>query len=458
MALIGLMAIVLVAINRSALTSGEMILSSQIAVSSLLAAALVMAVLSLWTARKLMVPLGRLIEKSRRLHRAPFQAGTIDGSDWTSEEPGEWYELERALNDLGRDLQEKTIRLSREKTELRAIMASLNEAVLAIDAETRPLFFNPPFALLFSSSRTLGEHWSLTDIVRSPDLLSAFHRALNEGSSEQVAAVLEVGNSVRHFQVSISALRKRHNHEIYGAVAVFYDVSEMKKAEQIRLEFVENVSHELKTPLTSIKGYLQTVMSDLEANRMEDIKPFLKIVQKNSDRLLVLVKDLLDLSILQSSGELLRSKVDLHDLTHQVLNQVDLRQHKVKLHFQVDSFFGDALRLEQLLRNLLQNAARYVPAGGLIEISWCAINGMGVELRVKDNGPGIPKEHQARLFERFYRVDEARSRQLGGSGIGLSLVKHIAQRHDGKVRVESAPGKGAEFICEFPRARDLDAR
>jgi two-component system phosphate regulon sensor histidine kinase PhoR len=406
---------------------------------------------SLFMARGLMVPLGRLIAKTRRIHRFPFEEEDGPAAEIVYDEPGEWYDLERALNELSRDLRAKTIRLSREKTELRAIMSSINEAVLAIGKERRPLFFNSQCAVLFKLDPATATELKVGEVIRAPDVLQAYERCFKDGSASRVETRLELGDGPsRFFQVSVAPLRKKHNQEVYGAVAVFHDVTELKKAEQMRIEFVGNVSHELRTPLTSIKGYLQTVIQDAAQGRHDQATEFLGVVEKNVERLMHLVDDLLDLSALQSGVALKKTKIDLRQLTGNVLNQVDSRSHQVIQEFDSETLFADEHRVEQVLRNLLQNAVRYVPKDGLIKIRWQATGQGGTQLSVKDNGPGIPKEHQGRLFERFYRIDEARTRQVGGSGIGLALVKHIMQRHGGIVTVQSAPGQGSEFICEFP--------
>lgn len=415
---------------------------------SLPAAFIVMACVSVAVAYELMTPLGRLIEKTRRLSSAPTDEDSYTEEDLNFDDVGEWYDLERALTRLGKDLRQKTIRLSREKTELRTIMSGITEAVIAVDLTKHALFYNTQFALNFgveSGQEMLG----LSQMVRSPEVLAAVDRSLKEGVQVRVETVLNLAGRSHTFLVSVAPLRKKHNQEIYGATAVFHDITEMKRAENIRIEFVGNVSHELRTPLTSIKGYLQTIRQDFSKNRLEMIPQFLEIVSKNVDRLIMLVSDLLDLSSLESGGELLKSVVNTRDLTEMVLSQLNVRDHVVHVQYGAKEFEADAPRVEQVLRNLVQNAVRYVPKGKNIDIEWRMAD-TNVILKVKDDGPGIPKEHHDRLFERFYRVDEARSRELGGTGIGLSLVKHIMHRHGGSVRMISEPGQGAEFVCEFP--------
>lgn len=408
-----------------------------------------MILISILMGRRLVIPLGRLIEKARRLRE--FQKNDEDEPEaLTFDEPGEWYELERAVNRLGRELRQKTIRLSREKTELRAIMSAVNEAVLAVNKDKRVLFYNSQFAYLFNLQGQRGDA-HMTELLRSPEVLHTYEEALQKGETirREVQVIVSNERLPRHFQLSVSPLRKKHNQEIYGAAGIFYDITELKQAERIRIEFVANVSHELRTPLTAINGYLQTVISDLEKGRTEEAGEFLKIVAGNADRLKSLVDDLLDISALESGKELSFERVNVQDITESVLRQVRVNAHRVHLFYDFQEMWADPKRLEQVLRNLMENAARYVPEGRNIEIRWTTGPG-GYELHVKDDGPGIAPEHQARLFERFYRVDEARSRATGGTGIGLSLVKHIVQRHGGQVHLRSEIGRGSEFICEFP--------
>jgi two-component system phosphate regulon sensor histidine kinase PhoR len=441
----------LIWLSNSDMEAASLSVARWVLLASSLMAFVIMSAVSLLMARRLVVPLGRLIEKTRRLRELPLDTEDKDPEALTFDEPGEWYELERALNRLGRDLRSKTIRLSREKTELRAIMAAVNEAVLAIKLDKRLLFLNPQFAYLFDLNSP-GANAHISELLRSQEVLETYDQALRDGESVRRDVTVIVSNErvPRHFQLSVAPLKKKHNQEIYGAAGIFHDITELKRAERIRIDFVGNVSHELRTPLTAINGYLQTLMADFEKGRLEQAGEFLKIVAGNVTRLKNLVEDLLDLSALESGKELAPEKVNVQDITEAVLKQVPTGNHKIHLFYDFQEMWADPKRLEQVLRNLMENAVRYVPEGRNIEIRWSHPVGGAMELHVKDDGPGIAPENQTRLFERFYRVDEARSRATGGTGIGLSLVKHIVQRHGGQVYVRSTMGAGSEFICEFP--------
>lgn len=402
--------------------------------------------------RRLLVPLGRLIEKTRRLREFPFDVESAQ-MDLGEDDPGEWFELDRALNLLGQSLREKTIELSREKTELRAIMSSISEAVLAVSNGHQVLFYNSQLASLFHIKSGAVDQ-KISGILRHPSILDAYDEVLrgHDGKRVEISIPVPESEEQRQYLLSISALKKKHNQEIYGAVGLFYDITQLKAAERMRIEFVGNVSHELRTPLTSISGYLQTVIQDFNQERYSEAKEFLGIIEKNVNRLKSLVADLLDLSNLESGKELEKDWVPTEVVTETVLRQ--FREHRkdydIVTKYDAENIYGDHERLAQVLRNLLENAFRYVPKGKRIEIQWVALDSKYTQLKVIDNGPGIAPEHQSRLFERFYRVDQSRARMDGGTGIGLSLVKHIVQRHGGRIELTSQLEKGAQFVCTFP--------
>lgn len=438
--------------SRQDVSVTELHLMEQVVLLCFLLSFVVFTSVSFLTTTRLVIPLGRLIEKTKRLRKMPFDVEEAEAAvEFQADVPGEWSELERALNKLGRELRQKTIRLSREKTELRAVMSDISEAVLAVNRDRRLLFYNSQLAVLFDL-KGMNSDRSMSEILRSPDVLEAYNETLETGKAIRTVVTIDVPNErlPRVFQLAVGPLRKKHNQEVYGAVGVFHDITELKQAERVRIDFVANVSHELRTPLTSIHGYLQTIRQDVEDKRYDQLEPFIKIVDGNVERLRRLVEDLLDLSSLESGKALHIETVPLRELTQSVLDQLPFQDHVLKLNFEAETLQADPQRLSQVLRNLLENAIRYVPKGRTVEVSWRELPDGGVALHVRDDGPGIPAEHHSRLFERFYRIDESRSRSFGGTGIGLSIVKHIMQRHGGSVLLQSTAGEGSEFICQFP--------
>lgn len=410
--------------------------------------------LSVWVfSYQLVQPLQRLLQKTQNLVESPFREISDDHSDVDMGDSIGWQELDSYIDRLGQNLREKTIGLSREKTELRALMSSMAEAVLAVNSNLEVLFFNPQLSLALGANTK--ENQKLSEIVRSPDLVEAYRKVLTTGQIQKIDLVIEssLHRVPRTFQVSIAPLTRKPDHEIYGAVGVFSNITELKQAEKIRIDFVANVSHELRTPLTSIHGYLQTALNDIEQGRMSDVPQFLGVVQKNVERLKGLVENLLDLSSLESGSDLKAEWLLAMEFTERVIDEVPHQNHEIHLKSDVAEVFADPNYLHQVLRNLIENAVRYVPAQGRIDVSW-TMRGDTTILSVKDNGPGIAPEHQGRLFERFYRVDPHRSREVGGTGIGLAIVKHVMQRHGGSVHLQSEMGKGAEFVCEFPNPQN----
>lgn len=229
---------------------------------------------------------------------------------------------------------------------------------------------------------------------------------------------------------------------------------ELGRLERVRIDFVANVSHELRTPLTAIKGFVETLrhgaLEDPEAARR-----FLDIIQRHTDRIIALVDDLLTLSQAEGPGpQLSMGGLDLADLIEEVAQGLQPRAAEKRLALTLDlqrpaPLAGDRDRLAQVLSNLLDNAVKYTPEGGTVTVT-LAREGEAWTIRVADTGIGIPPAHQARIFERFYRVDKARSRDMGGTGLGLAIARHIAQAHGGGISVSSSPGKGSAFTLRLP--------
>jgi two-component system phosphate regulon sensor histidine kinase PhoR len=365
--------------------------------------------------------------------------------------------IESDLDSMKSDLQKKSEALSQEREEIEVLMAAVPEAILAIDQNMKVLFFNSRFAVLFgdTKARLLGE------LFRTPDIMDVFRTSLKEGKNTNISTEIRTlsDKQNRFFSLSVTPLRRDEKSPAYAAVGIFHDVTELKQAEKIRIDFVANVSHELRTPLTAIKGYTDTLAADIHAKDFSAVDKYIEVINRNSDRLMSLIEDLLDLSSLEQSEEETEdrevSEINTRELTTRIVTQLEPRRahknHTIETAFHTDYVHADPRRLEQVLTNLVDNAIKYVPQNGKIRVQWQK-GDHAVFLRVSDNGPGIPAKDQTRLFERFFRIDKARSREMGGTGLGLAIVKHIMQKHGGNVRVESELGKGTEFICEFPEA------
>lgn len=361
-------------------------------------------------------------------------------------------DLEYAIEDIRKDLEIKTEALQIERDEQATIMSAIFEAILAIDSDGAPLFFNSRFAVLFGNEELKAKK-KISEIFERSEILGVFQSALDEGKQASVKAVpFDQPSGRRFFSIQVSPLRKS-NGTIYGAVGIFHDVTDLKRAEQMRIDFVANVSHELRTPLTAIKGYADTLIDDAR-NGLPISVEFLEVIGRNTDRLMNLINDLLDLSSLDSKDSFQKAQLDTYEITSRVIGQMqgvfDSKEQQVEIRSSRPWVLADSRRLEQVLVNLLGNANKYTSEKGKITVHWETHGEKDTVLKVQDNGPGIPIEHHDRLFERFYRIDKARSRDQGGTGLGLAIVKHIMQSHQGAAWVESRSGEGATFICRFP--------
>lgn len=369
----------------------------------------------------------------------------------------EQQKLKSQIEELKKKWEVATQNLRMEEGELETVMSAISDAILAVDKEGRPIFFNSKFEWVFGQGR-LPKFLRLREIFEDPQIVSAFEVALKEGKSSSGHSFKFASHNEqeRYFNLSVSPL-SRSGLVIYGALGIFHDVTELKTAEQMRIDFVANVSHELRTPLTSIKGYTETLLDDFQKDpqslKEESTQEFLEKISRNAIRLMNLVGDLLDLSSIESNEVFHKERVQTEDIMGRVGRSMEEKFKTKKQTLQWEcvqkEVLADPNRLEQVLINLIDNAHKYTPEGGHVFVSW-EKEGPEAVLKVKDTGVGIPAEHHSRLFERFYRVDKARSREQGGTGLGLSIVKHILQKHQGTVSVVSAPREGSTFICRFP--------
>lgn len=375
------------------------------------------------------------------------------------ERADELGDLGNALDALADELQRRLGQLENERAEMQALIDSMSEAVLALGPDGTVRRANPAAARIFSLPPSIR---GLTPeaVARRPDFLALVQRALR---GEPVSPT-ELRYGAR------TLLASAHPLAAGGAVLVFLDVSELRRLEDVRRDFVANASHELKTPLTAIRGYSETL---LENDLPPDLRrQFAETVKANADRLQRIVDDLLDLSRLESGRWRVQPEpLMLEEVAREVWATVAPAAGGKPIDFSVSveeacrQVLADPAGLRQILSNLLSNACRYTPAGGEISVrARClpprsAAAGVAageergeVEIAVRDTGAGIPAQHLGRIFERFYRVDPARSRQEGGTGLGLAIVKHLVEAHGGRVSAESELGRGTTIRFTLPAA------
>ena len=317
----------------------------------------------------------------------------------------------------------------------------MNEGLVLLDAEGKILSINPAAAKLFeTSSACVGLDFLVID--RSEAMREGVQKALsgNHGEFRTSKAGLE-------YQIGISPIVS--NEKLLGAVVLAFDVTEQVNSQRNRQEFTANVSHELKTPLQSILNSAQLLQSGLV--KPEDNSKFTGYICSEAERLLNLINDVIRLSQLDESGEFPKESVDLYQVSSQVLQSLlpsaDKKNVTVELLGENTIIPGIRQLAYELIYNLCDNAIRYNKDGGKVTVT------IGKDsVTVKDTGIGIPKEHQARIFERFYRVDKSHSRETGGTGLGLSIAKHAAQRLNAKIQLDSTVGEGTEIIVRFEDA------
>lgn len=338
------------------------------------------------------------------------------------------------------------------KNRILAILQSMTEGVLVVDASQKIIMANAVLVDAFDLKREEVKGKYFWEVFRDPEINEMIEQGLKKqaGFSREHAALLT--NSI--FQIQGSPVFGES--EFLGVVAVFHNVTKLKDLEKARSEFVANVSHELKTPLTSIMGFVETLKEGAIEDPENRLK-FFHIIEDHSKKLSSLIEDLLILSKIESGKqEFKKESIDFEKMTKNIVGLFEkiIESKNIKVFIEVDPkpflFFGDSKSLEQAMTNLIDNAIKYNEPGGSVHIQ-ATYQTDQVKIEVRDTGIGIPEADLPRVFERFYRVDKSRSRESGGTGLGLSIVKHIVEKHSGKVEVENVPPKGARFTAVLPK-------
>jgi two-component system, OmpR family, phosphate regulon sensor histidine kinase PhoR len=347
---------------------------------------------------------------------------------------------------------DRTIRsLTEERNLSSAILGSMVEGVAVVNASERLLFANPGFAEILDLDVPPQSGSALVEVVRQTELIEAVRLVLN-GDPRVEAEIVTGTLRQRFFAVTVAAVSAA---ETSGAVIVLHDITDLRKLERVRRDFVANVSHEFKTPLTAIQGFAETLLAGAIDDAQNRVR-FLEIILEHSQRLARLTDDLLRLS--QMDADRLGLEIQGVGVSQFVESCVETAQRpaaerdlriSVNLAKRLPDIAADRRRLAEVLQNLLDNAIQYTPPGGQIMLSASA-NGSEVIFTVSDTGIGIPQTDQPRIFERFYRVDVARSREVGGTGLGLAIAKHLVEVHGGRIWVESEVGQGSQFHFTVP--------
>ena len=363
--------------------------------------------------------------------------------------------LERSLGGVAIEVQKLLDNLRYESARRATILSGMAEGVLAVDQDLRVTFSNTAFLKAIEFRGTRSEGRFLLELVRDTGLHELLRRVLSTGEPEKQRFRLSTLNA-RIFEVQATPLEMATGH---GAIAILHDITDLERLEQVRKDFVANVSHELRTPLSGIIGYADTLLDGaLEDPRYST--QFVEIIRTNAVRLADIAQDLLILSELEGGADPPEpERISVRGVIDGAIATVasEARTRDVALvRDEVGDLYvnGSRLRLEQALLNLLANAIKFNRPGGEVRVR-AALNPAGqVAITIADTGVGIPSQDVPRIFERFYRVDKARSRQVGGTGLGLSIVKHVVERMNGAVTVESTLGRGSAFTLNLPQSSE----
>jgi two-component system phosphate regulon sensor histidine kinase PhoR len=344
--------------------------------------------------------------------------------------------LKRNFNEMVSEMKRSFEELTEQRNFMKNLVESIDQAFAIINPDCSISFANQNYKnIILDDSHSV----SFKDERISEQIKSAFENKSNSSIE------IEIDNKAYISTVKVLGSGNQILH-------ILYDISMLKKVENIKKDFVANVSHELRTPLTAIKGYIETLEEEVPSEQLR----YIETIKKNTGRIIHIVDDLLTLMSLEdASSKLIVGEVDLNELINQIIptfkHKLEEKNLKIEVICEPDfpKIYADAFRLEQVFINLVDNAIKYSEKG-TIRIELSRKDEDTVKIIVSDEGIGIPLEHQDRIFERFYTVDKSHSRRQGGTGLGLSIVKHIILLHDGNIQVSSEPGKGTKFIIHLP--------
>jgi len=392
-------------------------------------------------------PIREISKTANRIAQGDFSK--ID-THYLNDEIGD---LGDAFNEMSEQLENRLQEMRLSHSRLEAVLLSMLEGVLVVDPKGTILLMNPALRDFFQIKQDARGKNSI-EVIRNLEIAEIIDCAVNSRCRLDACEISIVSPEEKILSVYASPVMRDNRPE--GAILVFHDNTNVRRLEKIRQDFVANVSHELKTPVASIKGYAETLLEGALDDR-ENAHTFLKIIYDDSERLATLIDDLLNLSKIESGKLNMNLKpVDLVQIVKKVVKSMQpqfLRQ-SIKIDIEtptgISPILADEARIMQVFFNLVDNAIKYNTTNGEIRVR-VEEEETSVKIEISDNGIGIPEADLPRVFERFYRVDKGRSRALGGTGLGLSIVKHIVKAHNGDITVKSTLRKGSAFTLTFPK-------
>lgn len=391
-------------------------------------------------------PINRMIQISRKFSEGEFKRRVVHIS---RDEIGD---LALTLNKMAQDIEDKIKEIHSQNQKLAATFTSMVEGVIITNKEERIISVNPAVENMFEISNKNIAGMIFLEAIRNKNISELIKNVLKTGRpvTEEITLILPVR---KVFQVNAAPIFE--NNVVDGCLVVIHDITEIRKLETMRKDFVANVSHELKTPLTSIKGFIETLLEGAVDDK-ENNRNFLKIIKGHSERLEKLVDDLLSLSFLESKDAVLEKEdYNMRRQVEELIPVFDAQSKKQKIGVRNELpqnllARADKDKMDQVFTNLIDNAIKFNKENGYVRI-YNEDMGDKIKIIVEDSGSGVPEKDIPRIFERFYRVDKARSREMNGTGLGLSIVKHIIELHSGTVGVESTEGLGSKFWFTLPK-------
>ncbi|KRF59487.1 PAS domain-containing sensor histidine kinase [Bacillus sp. Soil768D1] len=364
--------------------------------------------------------------------------------------------LTTSLNILARNLQETETAREMNQDRLETLVENIGSGVLLIDSKGYTTLINREFKKSFGVNSATFLFQVFYSVIKDKEVISIIEEIFRTEKTIKRQVKIPLAIERKHFEIYGAPIIGTHD-EWKGILLIFHDITELKRLEQMRKDFVANVSHELRTPITSIKGFSETLL-DGALKDEKTLKHFLSIILKESDRLQELIQELLNLSKMEQQEFVLKTGVVditnvLGDIQEMLIGKLKEKEVSLEIKASSEPVFieGESDRIKQVFINLITNALTYTPNGGWVTVN-VTENEQTVDIVVQDSGIGIEEKELPRIFERFYRIDKARSRDSGGTGIGLAIVKHIIEVHKGKIKVESTPGSGTTFTVTLNKS------